>query len=99
MRLNARNLQASPRRIVGTARGDLPARHPALRACAVIATTTDSARRLGGRIPVASSVLVAGEGPALRGLPDPPRSAPPGTPACSSWAAPGCWGNLSATAC
>jgi len=44
----------------------VPARHPALRAGAVIATTAGGARRLGGRIPAASCVLVIGEGAALR---------------------------------
>jgi riboflavin biosynthesis pyrimidine reductase len=62
----ARGRTGEPELIVATARGDLPVRHPALCAGAVIATTAEGGRRLGGRVPAASSVLVLGDGPALR---------------------------------
>lgn len=62
----ARGRPAEPELFVATARGDLPARHPALRAGAVVATTAEGARRLEGSLPAASSVVVAGDGPALR---------------------------------
>jgi riboflavin biosynthesis pyrimidine reductase len=62
----ARGRPAKPELIVATARGDLPAGHPALRAGAVIATTAAGARRLDGRVPAASRVLIVGDSPALR---------------------------------
>ena len=62
----ARGRPAGPELIIATARSDLPARHPARRAGAVIATTAEAARRLHGRLPAASSVLLIGDGPKLR---------------------------------
>jgi riboflavin biosynthesis pyrimidine reductase len=62
---HARGRPAEPELIVATARGDLPARHPALRAGAVIATTAKAARRLAGELPARTSVLVIGDGPVL----------------------------------
>jgi riboflavin biosynthesis pyrimidine reductase len=57
---------AEPELVVVTARGDLPAGHPALQAGALVATTTAGARRLAGRLPSACTVLAVAEGPALR---------------------------------
>ncbi|MGH3197491.1 MAG: dihydrofolate reductase family protein [Streptosporangiaceae bacterium] len=56
---------SDPRLAVVTARGDLPAGHPALRAGAFIVTTTAGARRLHGRLPSACTILNLGDGPAL----------------------------------
>ena len=87
----ARRRPAEPELIVATARGDLPAGHPALQAGAVIATTAEGAQRLHGTLPAACSVLVIGDGPALHRPTCSPRSAAGGTPACSPRAARGCW--------
>lgn len=57
---------AEPELVVVTARGDLPAGHPALQAGALVTTTTAGARRLAGRLPSACTVLAVAEGPALR---------------------------------
>lgn len=54
-----------PELVVLTARGDVPAGHPALRAGALIVTTTAGARRLHGRLPSACTVLDLGDRPAL----------------------------------
>jgi hypothetical protein len=54
-----------PQPAVVTARGDLPAAHPALRAGALIVTTTAGARRLRGRLPSACATLNLGDRPAL----------------------------------
>ena len=56
---------ADPRLAVVTARGDVPAGHPAVRGGALILTTTAGARRLHGRLPPGCTVLDLGERPAL----------------------------------
>ena len=56
---------ADPRLAVVTARGDVPAGHPALRGGALILTTTAGARRLHGRLPPGCTILDLGERPAL----------------------------------
>ena len=48
-----------------TARGDVPAGHPALRAGALILTTAAGARRLHGRLPPACTILDLGGRPEL----------------------------------
>lgn len=50
---------------VVTARGDLPAAHPALQDGALILTTAAGARRLRGRLPPACTLLDLGAGPPL----------------------------------
>ena len=50
---------------VVTARGDLPAGHPALRAGALVLTTAAGARRLRGRLPPACTILDLGDWPEL----------------------------------
>lgn len=54
-----------PQLAVVTVRGDLPAAHPALRAGALIVTTTAGAQRLRGRLPSACTILNLGDQPAL----------------------------------
>ena len=56
---------ADPRLAVVTARGDVPAGHPAVRGGALILTTTAGARRLHGQLPAGCTVLDLGERPAL----------------------------------
>ena len=56
---------ADPRLAVVTARGDVPAGHPALRGGALILTTTAGARRLHGQLPPGCTILDLGERPAL----------------------------------
>ena len=56
---------ADPRLAVVTARGDVPAGHPAVRAGALILTSTAGARRLHGQLPAGCAVLDLGERPAL----------------------------------
>jgi riboflavin biosynthesis pyrimidine reductase len=53
---------------VVTARGELPAGHPAVRAGAFILTTTGGARRLKGRLPPECTIIDLGERPALRSV-------------------------------
>jgi riboflavin biosynthesis pyrimidine reductase len=60
-----RGLSADPLLAVVTARGDVPAGHPALRAGALILTTATAARRLHGRLPPACTIADLGEGPEL----------------------------------
>ncbi len=60
-----RGLAADPQLAVVTARGDLPAGHPALRAGALILTTASGARQLHGRLPAACTILDLGERPEL----------------------------------
>ncbi len=50
---------------VVTARGDVPAAHPALRPGALIVTTAAGARRLRGRLPPACTILDLGDRPEL----------------------------------
>ena len=50
---------------VVTARGDVPAGHPALQAGALILTTSAGARRLHGRLPPACTILDLGNWPEL----------------------------------
>jgi riboflavin biosynthesis pyrimidine reductase len=54
-----------PRLAVVTARGDIPAGHPALRAGALILTTAAGARWLRGRLPPACTILDLGDRPEL----------------------------------
>jgi hypothetical protein len=54
-----------PRLAAVTARGDVPAGHPAVRADALILTTAAGARRLHGRLPSGCTILDLGERPAL----------------------------------
>ncbi|WP_431045605.1 dihydrofolate reductase family protein [Streptomyces sp. P1-3] len=61
-----RSRPAEPELVVVTASGALPAEHPALRAGALIATTTAGADRLAGRVPPSCTVLPLGDGPSLR---------------------------------
>lgn len=56
---------SDPELAVVTARGDVPAHHPALQAGALIVTTTAGARRLHGRLPPACTVLDLGDRPTL----------------------------------
>ena len=60
-----RGLTADPLLAVVTARGDVPAGHPALRAGALILTTAAGARRLHGQLPPACTIVDLGDGPAL----------------------------------
>jgi riboflavin biosynthesis pyrimidine reductase len=57
--------RGDPELAVVTARGDLPAGHPALRAGALILTTAAGARRVHGRLPPACTVLDLGDRPEL----------------------------------
>jgi len=50
---------------VVTARGDVPARHPALRAGALILTTSAGARHLHGQLPPACTIIDLGDRPEL----------------------------------
>ncbi|WP_051450126.1 dihydrofolate reductase family protein [Actinospica robiniae] len=61
----SRGLSAQPELVIATARGDLPADHPALEAGAVIATTEAGARRLAGRIPGTCTILALGDSPTI----------------------------------
>ena len=54
-----------PRLAAVTARGDVPAGHPAVRAGALILTTAAGARRLHGRLPSGCTIFDLGERPAL----------------------------------
>lgn len=56
---------ADPRLAVVTARGDVPAGHPALCAGALILTTAAGAGRLRGRLPPACTILDLGDRPEL----------------------------------
>lgn len=56
---------ADPLLAVVTARGDLPAAHPALQDGALVLTTAAGARRLRGRLPPACTLLDLGAGPSL----------------------------------
>lgn len=58
----ARRLPAEPELVVVTARGDLPASHPALQAGALIATTASGAAQLRGRLPATCTVMELGAG-------------------------------------
>ena len=60
-----RGLPADPQLAVVTARGDVPAGHPALRAGALVLTTAAGARRLRGRLPPACTILDLGDRPEL----------------------------------
>jgi riboflavin biosynthesis pyrimidine reductase len=60
-----RGLPIEPLLAVVTARGDIPAGHPALRADALILTTAAGARRLHGRLPPACTILDLGDRPEL----------------------------------
>jgi riboflavin biosynthesis pyrimidine reductase len=60
-----RGLPVDPLPAVVTARGDIPAGHPALRAGALILTTAAGARRLRGRLSPACTILDLGDQPAL----------------------------------
>jgi riboflavin biosynthesis pyrimidine reductase len=60
-----RGLPAGPLLAVVTARGDVPAGHPALYAGALILTTAAGARRLHGRLPPTCTIVDLGEGPEL----------------------------------
>ncbi len=62
----ARGRAGEPELIVVTARGELPTRHPALRAGAVIVTSAAGARRLRGKVPAVCRVLAVSDGPELR---------------------------------
>ncbi|MDX3866517.1 RibD family protein [Streptomyces scabiei] len=55
-----------PQLVVVTASGDVPTEHPALQSGALVATTADGARRLGGHLPPTCATLTADEGPTLR---------------------------------
>jgi riboflavin biosynthesis pyrimidine reductase len=57
----SRGLPADPLLAVVTARGDVPAGHPALRAGALILTTAAGARRLHGRLPPACTITDLGD--------------------------------------
>nr|WP_239069637.1 dihydrofolate reductase family protein [Streptomyces sp. SID13666] len=61
-----RRRAAEPELVVVTASGILPAEHPALQAGALIATTTQGAGRLAGRLPPTCTILPLGDGPTLR---------------------------------
>jgi len=50
---------------VVTARGDVPARHPALRAGALVLTTSTGARHLHGQLPPACTIVDLGDWPEL----------------------------------
>ena len=58
--------EGEPQLAVVTARGEVPAAHPAIRAGALILTTTAGARRLQGRLPDECTVVDLGERPTLR---------------------------------
>lgn len=58
----ARRLPTRPELVVVTARGDLPADHPALQSGALIATTANGAAELRGRVPAACTVMELGAG-------------------------------------
>ncbi|MEU9504422.1 dihydrofolate reductase family protein [Streptomyces sp. NPDC048196] len=60
-----RGRPADPELIVVTARGALPASHPAFQAGAVVITTTPVARDLRGSLPASCTLLAAGPGPRL----------------------------------
>ena len=60
----SRGRDGDPLLAVVTARGAVPARHPALRAGALILTTAAGARRLHGQLP-AYTIVDLGEGPEL----------------------------------
>ena len=60
-----RGLPADPLLAVVTARGDVPAGHPALHAGALILTTAAGARRLHGQLPPACTIAGLGERPEL----------------------------------
>jgi riboflavin biosynthesis pyrimidine reductase len=55
-----------PQLAVVTARGDVPAEHPAVRAGTLILTTTAGANRLQGRLPPGCTIIDLGEQPTLR---------------------------------
>jgi riboflavin biosynthesis pyrimidine reductase len=55
-----------PQLAVVTARGDVPAAHPAVQLGALILTTTAGARRLKGRLPPEAAIIDLGEQPTLR---------------------------------
>jgi riboflavin biosynthesis pyrimidine reductase len=62
----SRGLPAEPELVVLTTTGNLPVEHAALKAGAIIATTTSGAARLAGRIPPTCTLLSLGDGPAVR---------------------------------
>jgi riboflavin biosynthesis pyrimidine reductase len=55
-----------PQLAVVTARGEVPAAHPAVRAGALVLTTTAGAKRLKGRLPPRCTIIDLGERSALR---------------------------------
>ncbi|WKX69313.1 dihydrofolate reductase family protein [Streptomyces sp. XD-27] len=61
-----RSRPPEPELVVVTASGALPTDHPALRAGALIVTTTAGADRLAGRLPTSCAVVPLGDGPVLR---------------------------------
>jgi len=60
-----RELPADPELVVVTAAGDLPPDHPALQAGALIATTSEGAARLRGRLPATCTILDTGDRPSV----------------------------------
>ncbi len=60
-----RGRAGDPRLAVVTARGDIPAGHPALCSGALVLTTAAGARRLRGRLPPACTILDLGDRPEL----------------------------------
>jgi riboflavin biosynthesis pyrimidine reductase len=57
----ARGLAPEPRLVLVTGSGDIDPSHPGLSDGALVVTTTEGSRRLAGRLPAGTEVVVAGE--------------------------------------